>query len=394
MVKYSLAAIRMSLLATAALAATTAGVPAAEPLEIPVILALTGSGSFIGTGEKRSLELAQEAVNSSGAIQGRQLHFSFYDDQSTPQVSVQLTNQVLAGKPPVVLGSTLVALCRAMAPLMKNGPVHYCFSPGLHPAPGDYSFSPSVSTLDLGKASIHYLRLKGWTRVAFIFSTDATGQEFEDGMKSILGQPENKEMQAVATEHFNISDVSVSAQMEKIKAAKPQAFIAWSTGTPIQTIFRAMIQAGLDVPTVTTDGNMTYAQMKQYADFLPRQLYIPAGEYIAHDPKLVPPAVAKAQDEFYNAFAKAGLKPDEPSELAWEPAMIIVHALRTLGPNATAQQIHDFLIHLKGFASIDGIYDFEKVPQRGLDISNAVMTLWNKSTETWDVVSKPDGSPL
>ncbi len=378
----------------AAFAAVTAAAPAAEPLKIPAVIAQTGSSAFLGSGERQSLELAEKVVNASGGIRGRPVHFVFYDDQSTPQVSVQLFSQILSEKPSVILGSSLVALCRATVPLTKNGPVQYCFSPGLHPAPGDYAFTASVSTLDLARAAIRFLRLKGWTRVAFIFSIDATGQEFEEGVKSVLAEPDNKIMQAIETEHFNITDVSVSAQIENIKAAKPQAFIAWSTGSPIQTIFRAMVQAGLDVPTVTTDGNMTYAQMKQYATFLPNQLYIPAGEYIAHDPTIVEPAVAKAQDEFYKTFGTAGLKPDEPSELAWEPAMIVVHALRTLGPEATAQQVHDFIEHLKGFASIDGVYDFEKVPQRGLDVSNSVMTLWSKSEQTWKVVSKPGGEPL
>ncbi len=385
--------VGMSVLA-AAFAAVSAAAPAAQPLDIPAVLAQTGSGAFIGSGERQSLELAEKVVNGSGGIAGRPVHFVFYDDQSTPQVSVQLVDQILPKKPAVILGSSLVALCRATVPLTKNGPVQYCFSPGLHPAPGDYAFTASVSTLDLARAAIRFLRLQGWRRVAFIFSTDATGQEFEQGIKGVLAEPDNKAMQAVDTEHFNTTDVSVAAQIEKIKAAKPQAFIAWSTGSPIQTIFRGMLQGGLDVPTITTDGNMTYAQMKQYAAFLPRELYMPAGEYIAHDPNIVAPAVAKAQDAFYKSFAAAGLKPDEPSELAWEPAMIVVHALRSIGPQATAQQVHDYLEHLKGFASIDGVYGFEKVPQRGLDLSNSVMTLWSEQAQTWKVVSKPGGEPL
>ena len=40
----------------------------------------------------------------------------------------------LAQKVPVVLGSTLTASCEAMEPLVKNGPVMYCFSPGIYPA--------------------------------------------------------------------------------------------------------------------------------------------------------------------------------------------------------------------------------------------------------------------
>ena len=367
---------------------------AADPYRIDVILPLTGAGAFLGKGEQQSLQLAEKAVNASGGIRGRPLEFVFHDDQTSPQLGVQLANTVIANKPAVVLGSSLVAICRAMAPLMKNGPVHYCFSPGLHPDPGAYSFTASVSTHDLADAVVRYFRLKGWTRLAFMFSTDATGQEFEEGVKGILALPENKAMTVVAAEHFATSDVSVSAQIQNVKAANPQAFIAWSTGSPIATIFRGMVQAGLDVPMATTDGNMTYAQMKQYASFLPKQLYIPAGQFIMRDVSGQPPDVVKAHAEFYKAYDSIGERPDEPSELAWEPAMIIVHALRTLGPQATAAQLHDFLIHLKGYAGVDGVYDFEKVPQRGLDVSNAVITLWSDKAQTWEVVSKAGGTPL
>jgi branched-chain amino acid transport system substrate-binding protein len=388
-----LARIALSIGLVAAMSGTTPA-PAAEPYQIDVVVPLTGPGAFLGKGEQQSLELAQKAVNESGGLKGRPLQFVFHDDQSSPQTGVQLTSGLVAKKPAVILGSSLVAICRAMAPLVKNGPVDYCFSPGLHPAAGDYSFTASVSTTDLADAVVRYFRGKGWTRLAFMFSTDATGQEFEEGVKGILAKPENKEMKVVAAEHFAISDVSVSAQIQNVKAANPQAFVAWSTGSPIATIFRGMVQAGLDVPMATTDGNMTYAQMKQYAEFLPKQLYIPAGQFVARDTSGQPSAVVKAHAEFYKAFDAIGAKPDEPSELAWEPAMIIVHALRTLGTEATAAQIHEFLAHLKGYAGADGVYDFERIPQRGLDVSNAVVTLWSTQAQTWEVVSKPGGAPL
>jgi branched-chain amino acid transport system substrate-binding protein len=367
---------------------------AATPYDINVVLPLTGPGAFLGKGEQQSLQLLEKTVNDTGGLKGQPIHFIFHDDESSPQTGVQLASAIVAEKPAVLLGSSLVAICRAIAPLAKNGPVNYCFSPGLHPDPGAYAFTASVSTTDLADATIRYFRMKGWTRLAFMFSTDATGQDFEQGVRQILALPENKDVKVVAAEHFNPTDAFVSAQIQNIKAANPQAMVAWSTGSPIATIFRGMVQAGLDIPIATTDGNMTYAQMKQYADFLPKQLYIPAGEFIVHDDTLLPPAVAKVHDDFYKAFASIGAKPDEPSELAWEPAMIIVQALRTLGTQATAQQIHDYIIHLKDYAGADGVYDFAKVPQRGLSVDNAVVTLWDQKAVGWTVVSKPGGTPL
>ncbi|HUZ74392.1 MAG TPA: ABC transporter substrate-binding protein [Stellaceae bacterium] len=383
--------LALSLLATAALAPPQAD--AAGPYEIHAILPLTGGAAFLGTGEQKSLQLGEKAVNESGGIQGRPVKFVFQDDQSSPQLGVQLSGDLIARKPAVMIGSSLVAICRAMAPLMKDGPVDYCLSPGIHPEAG-YVFTASVSTLDLANALIRYFRLKGWTRIGLMFSTDATGQDAENGIKGVLALPENKAMKIVATAHFNTTDVSVAAQIEDVKAAHPQCFIAWSTGAPIATIFRGITAAGLDVPTATTDGNMTYAQMTQYAKFLPKQLYIPAAEWVVRDGALLSPPVAKAHEEFYRLFDEAGIKPDISAELGWDAGMIIVDALRKLGPDAKAPQVRDFIAHLKGYAGVNGIYDFTKVPQRGLDVSNAVVTRWSPKAKTWQVVSRPTGVPL
>jgi len=394
--RHSVQALGAALAVSLALGAAPAA-RAADNFEIEVVMPLTGGGSFLGQGEQQSLQLAEKVANAGGGIAGRPIHFVFHDDQSSPQVAVQLTNEIMAKHPAVLLGSSIVAMCSAMGPLVQaSGPVEYCLSPGIHPDKGSYVFTSSVSTLDLAAAAIRYFRMKGWTKVALMFSTDASGQDAERGIKSVLDQPENKGMSIVTTAHFNPQDVNVSAQIEQVKAANPQAFIAWSTGAPIATIFRAMLQAGLDVPTATTDGNMTRAQMKQYEAFLPKQLYFPAAEWVvANDPKFpMEAAVADKQKAFYAAFKQAGIQPDISSELAWDPATIVVDALRKLGPDGAAVKIRDYLVGLKGYAGVNGLYDFEAQPQRGLSVANAVVTHWSADAKTWQVVSKATGIPL
>ena len=123
--------------------------------EINVILPLTGGGAFLGKAEQQALQQFEKAANADGGIHGQPLKFVFHDDQSSPQVAVQLANQVKASNPPVILGSALVALCNAMAPLMKDGPLLYCFSPGIHPANGGFVYSSSISTRELAE-SVYY----------------------------------------------------------------------------------------------------------------------------------------------------------------------------------------------------------------------------------------------
>lgn len=370
---------------------------AGNAYNINVILEITGGASFLGTAEQKSLQLEEQVINKSGGIRGRPIHFVFYDDETNPQVAVQLANRILATHPAVILGPGLVADCNAVAPLMANGPVMYCLSPGIHPPKGSFVFSTSVSTYALANAVIRYFRLKGRTRIAMMTSSDATGQDAERGLNSVLAMPDNKGMTVVARAHFNTSDVSVAAQIEKVKAAKPQAFIAWSTGAPIATVFRGIQEAALNVPVATTDGNMTHVQMKRYASFLPKQLYIPTALWVVGSQKSslrLPPGVAAAQRELYKSFRAAGLEPDLPTTISWGPAMVVVDALRKLGPHATATRIRGFIERLKGFASVDGVYNFEKIPQRGLGLNQTVVTRWSPRANRWIVLSKPTGIPL
>jgi branched-chain amino acid transport system substrate-binding protein len=359
-----------------------------SPVEIPVIVAQTGSAAFLGKEETQALQLLQKVENQQGGIGGHPIQFTFYDDQTNPAVDVQLANQVIAKRAQVILGPSVVASCNAIAPLLTNGPVMYCLSPGIHPKEGSYAFTSAVSTLDMAEALINYYKTKGYTRIGVITSTDASGQDAESGINDVLGRSRYSSVKRVAGEHFNVSDVSVDAQISRIKAADPQAVIAWSTGTGIATVFKAIQRIGLDVPVGTTNGNMINDQMQQYGSFLPRELLIPTTEWPAYD-KLPKGSVKDAQKAYFDAFKAAGTRPDQGQALAWDPGLLTVDALRHQGATATAAQLRDYLAKLKGFIGINGQYDFPASPQRGLTVQQVVVATWNPTGQTWQLASGP-----
>jgi branched-chain amino acid transport system substrate-binding protein len=387
----------LTALVAANLAAAAAVLPAraADPYKINVIIPMTGGGSFLGKGTKATLDVLQNAVNKDAGIDGQKLEFVYQDDQSSPQTAVQLTSAVVAEKPAVLIGSSLVAMCNAMAPLLRNGPFDYCLSPGAHPAAGSYQYSSSVDTHSLIEALVRYFRSQGYTKIALLTSTDASGQDAENGFDQVLKMPENAGVQVVERQRFNPTDVSVSAQIERIKSANPQAFIAWTTGAPIATVFKAVLQAGLDIPVGTTNGNQQFPQMEQYKDFLPKQLFFPTSLFPKHEGLYkLDPRVEAEQQKFYAALGAGGVKPDNQSELTWDPANMIVGALRKLGTKATAAQVHDYIANQTDLAGINGIYNFKDVPQRGVTVANAVVTRWDAAAQNWIPVSLPSGAPL
>lgn len=378
-------------LAAALLVAPLAGA-AAEPYRIDAILPLTGPAAFLGKEEAQALDVLKGVVNKTGGIAGRPVEFAIQDDQSNPQLGVELSNRVLAQKPAVLLGSSLVAICNAMTPLMKDGPLDYCFSPGIHPAAGSYVFSSSISTIEIMQASARYFSQRGWKKVAIITSTDATGQDAERTIDAAFG-PEGKYGESIVDrEHFNTSDLNVTAQMTRIAGSGAQAVIAWSTGTPVATLLRGIQDAGLNLPVMTGDGNMTYAQMHAYKDFLPKELYIAAVPAFA--PEALSGPVREAVRTYLDAFKAVGVRPDIGQSLAWDPALLVIDALRKLGPAATANQIRTYIANLKGWAGINGVYDFQAMPQRGVGLPSIVMVKWDPAKDTWIGVTGLGGAPL
>jgi branched-chain amino acid transport system substrate-binding protein len=381
----------VSVLLTLLLATFPLAGRAAEPFEINVIIALTGGGAFLAKDQQEVLNVLEAQVNKAGGIRGRPIKFVIADDQSSPQVAVQLMNQAIAKNAQVVLGSTLVAACSAMVPLAKDGPLLYCLSPGLHPDEGSYAFSSEPSTNAAFAGTALYFARKGWHKVALITSSDATGQDASRGIDDAFrAQPG---LQIVDRETFNVSDITVAAQMTKIKASGADALIAWTTGPPIATVLRSVSDVGVSLPIVIGNGNMTFAQMKAYSGILPKELYFPG--FAALAPDQLPNGVFKRRaTEFKAALQTAGSKAESGHVSAWDPANIILDAYRKLGFDATAAQLRTYITNLRGWVGADGTYDFKAVPQRGVDAGSIMMIRWDPTRENWVGVSKPGGEPL
>lgn len=380
-------------LAVAAFVASSATAQT-TPLEINAILSTTGTGAALGAKEEQSLKMVEAVVNRTGGVRGRPIHIAIVDAQSSPQVAVQLATAIIAKHPNILIGPSIAAMCSAVAPLVeKNGPADYCLSPGFHPIPGGYVFSAGAGSSDLSVVQARFYREHGWTRIAEILSTDATGQDWERVFGAALALPENRGVQVVALEHFNAADLSVAAQVARIKAANPQAIIAITTGTPLGTVLHALHDAGLDVPVSTTAGNMLADELNQFTGFLPKDLYFPTNRGVLPEPGLARGPVRDAQTTYFTAFKAIGVRPEQGNALAWDPSMILIDALRHLGADASADQVRAWIQGQRSWSGIYGTYDFAGGNQRGVGANELLFYRWNPATSSADIVSKIGGMP-
>jgi branched-chain amino acid transport system substrate-binding protein len=399
----------MDRIARAALAsaagAALLGVPIAgaaqaqAPVTIPVIVPLTGGFSYAGQVGKKTVEALAAQVNKHGGIHGHPVKFVFYDDQGVPQTAVQVTTQAMAEKPVAVIGSMFVALCQAMAPITQGKALQYCYSPGVHPAYGSDLFSASIATDGMATAMLRYMRDKGWKRVASIVSTDASGQDAEAQLKIAAALPEiaSKGVSLVDLERFNPTDPTVLAQMQRIRASNPDVVVMWTSGAPFGTVVHAFNDAGLTVPAFTTNANLSFTFMKQFADFLPKNLYFPAPAFVAGpDAPGIPAKVRDAIKVLYAALKAADIPVDFVGGNCWDPPSLVIDGLRHLPPNASYAQLRTWILEQRNWAGVAGNYDFTNGPgaQRGLTVKDTLIVRWDAPKSKWDAVSKMGGLPL
>ena len=96
----------------------------------------------------------------------------------------------------------------------------------------------------------------------------------------------------------------------------------------------------MDLPIFTGATNIAPAFIERFKQYVPKAgLWIVFPSYAKRDRGPRDP-LKPAIDEFYTTLEAAGQRPGAAHAFGWDEAKIVVAALRALGPNATAAQIH------------------------------------------------------
>lgn len=357
-------------------------------------LSLTGSESFLGDEERTALNALAKHVNATGGISGHKLAFNIADNQSTASTSVAIASPLVPKVPFLFVGSAATTDKPVDSLAKSTGPVIYDLSPGDHPTRGGFVYSASNSTTNQTLAYVTFAEKQGWKRIAAITSTDGSGQDGWTNIQSAAAASHGK-VSIIDHETFDPTDVSVSTQLSKIKAAKPQALFIWTTGTPLGTVLKGMQQLNmLNIPTMTSNGNASAAELEGLKADMPSSLYLPGAPFEAGAAAL-PAGLKSAVGTFETTMKAAGEKlPDEGSALSWDAGLLLVAALKKYGVNATAAQIHSYISGLTSFAGINGVYNFtdKAIPDnRGLTISSVYIVQWEPSANNWKAVSGAAG---
>lgn len=215
-----LAAIGLAFAATAAQA----------DIKVGVTLSATGPAASLGIPEKNTFSLLPATIG------GEKVSYIVLDDGSDTTSAVKNTRKLLTeDKVDVLVGSTVTPNSLAMIDIAAEAatPMVSMAASARIVEPVDdkkrWVFKTPQNDAQMSTAIIEHMTSNGVKTVAFIGFADAYGEGWYEQFKSVA---EARKLTIVANERFNRTDTSVTGQVLKVIAAKPDAVLIAGSGTP------------------------------------------------------------------------------------------------------------------------------------------------------------------
>jgi branched-chain amino acid transport system substrate-binding protein len=226
----------------------TAGITrcgAAEPaIKIGVILSTTGPAASLGIPEKNTIALLPRTMA------GRVVEYIVVDDAGDTSNAVrEMRRMVIDEKVDAVIGSTVTPSTIAVTQLAfeSQTPIITLAAASVVIAPVDekrrWIFKTPQNDSMMAGAILDHMGSAGIKNIAFIGFNDPLGQSW---LSEITQQATTHGIDIAAVERFARTDTSVTAQVLKLLAVKPDAVFIAAYGTPALLPAKALKARGYD----------------------------------------------------------------------------------------------------------------------------------------------------
>jgi branched-chain amino acid transport system substrate-binding protein len=234
----------------AALAAFATG--ALADINVGVTLSATGPAASLGIPEKNTIALLPATIG------GQKVNYIVLDDASDTTTAVKNTRKLIAeNKVDVVIGSTTTPNSLAMIDVAAESetPMISMAASARIVEPMDdkkkWVFKTPQNDAQMSTAIVEHMTNHGVKTVAYIGFSDAYGEGWWNEFSKIA---EARKIQLVGNERFNRTDTTVTGQVLKILAAKPDAVLIGGAGTPAALPQKALKEKGYKGQIYQTHG--------------------------------------------------------------------------------------------------------------------------------------------
>ncbi len=366
--KKLLAAMLLALSASAAFADITIG----------VTVSATGPAASLGIPEKNTVALLPTT------IAGQKVNVILLDDASDTTTAVKNAKRFVAeNHVDVIVGSTITPASLAMVdvaaeaetPMISMAASRAIVDPV--DAKRRWVFKTPQNDAQMSTAIAEHMTNNNVKTVAYIGFADAYG---EGWAHEFTGIATARKLQIVANERFNRADTSVTGQVLKILAAKPDAVLIGGAGTPAALPQKALKEKGYKGQIYQTHGVAN-------ADFLRvcgkdcEGTFLPAGPVLVADQLPADNPVKKSALEYVQKYEAAHGKGSVSTfgAHAWDAFKLLEAAVPVAlkkaqpGSKEFRAALREALEGSKNVAAAHGIFNMSAQDHLGFDQRARVM---------------------
>ena len=357
-------------------AAFAAGVQA--DINVGVTLSATGPAASLGIPEKNTVALLP------ATIAGQKVNYIVFDDASDTTTAVKNTRKLIAeNKVDVVIGSTTSPNSLAMIDVVAEAETPMiamaASSRIIEPMDGKryWVFKTPQNDAQMATAIVQHMTDNNVKTVAYIGFADAYGEGWWNEFSKIA---EARKIQIVANERFNRADTSVTGQVLKTIAAKPDAVLIGGAGTPAALPQKSLKERGYKGIIYQTHGVAN-------ADFLRvcgkdcEGTFLPAGPVLvaAQLPDSNP--IKKAALEYVVKYEAANGKGTASTfgAHAWDASKLLVNAVPAAlkkgqpGTPEFRKALRDAIENTRNLTAAHGVFNMSPQDHLGFDQRSRVM---------------------
>jgi len=362
-----------------AAAALLLSVGAFAQIKVGVTISATGPAASLGIPEKNTIPLCPKGVA------GKSIEYILLDDATDTTTAVQNTRKLISeNKVDAIIGSTTTPNSLAMLDVFAEGetPVISLASSIRIIEPMDakkaWSFKTPQTDVMMAGAIVEHAAANGVKSIGYIGFNDALGEAF---FAEIDRAAQARKIPLVASERYSPKDTTVTGQVLKLIAARPDAIVVGASGTPAALPASVLIERGYK-------GKLYFNHGVANNDFLRVGGKDVEGGYVPASPVIVAgqlpddhPAKKRAEEyiKLYEAAYGAGSVAAFGSytwDACLELANAIPVALKSAQPGTVEfrRALRDALENTKNLEVSNGAVNMSKTDHLGLDSRARVMT--------------------
>lgn len=350
--------------------------PARADMTLGAVLSLTGPGAGLGVPERNTIELLPKKIGEHA------VRWVVLDDASDPTAAVRAARKLIDEEHvDAILGPSTSPNSLAILDVAGSSGTPFVSLAGsssaIEPPEGDrrwaFKLIPSerVATVQI----VERLAKAGAKRLAHIGFATALGDGY---INALSAQAAERGIESVIDVRFNAADTSVTPQVLRVIAAKPDAVFVAASATPATTPILELRRRGYAGPIYTVQGIAGPDALRVGGKALDGVMFssvpVLVAEQLPHDNPVRAPAMAfiKAYEGKFGPGSRSLF-----GATMWDSFMLVSMAAEmgggTAGTPAFRTVLRDAMEHVTGMAGAEAVFSLTSADHSGASATSQVM---------------------